>query len=202
MDKHPFQSTPARKYCVVRSAAESYAIAADAIREITMVPPSILVPGCQPIMVAMGHLRNEFLPIVSLAQLLRAGHRWAKEVDESQMSFVVQQWESTMRMLVIQGECCRWGILIEGVPTLQSLELCMTSEFSLPHSALSSNEPTQNTSNQPVIATASQDGEIVRVLDTHRLYRRAEEILRRAWEQWDSNHLTGRKQSEVLTCVS
>lgn len=201
MEYYSLQSTPTRKYCVARSGTESYAIAADVIREITMVPPSILVPGCQPILVAMGHLRNEFLPIVSLAQLLQVGHHWAQGVVASEGAFIAPHWNVGTRMLVIQGECCRWGVLIEGVPTLQSLELCMTSELTLPSTETFSDNASHNSSTQPVIATAFHSDGIIRVLDPLRLYRRAEEILRRAWEQWDSKHLTGSKQNEVLTCV-
>lgn len=152
----PTQLRPAAvdKHCVFRGGRSWYSLAATAIREVTVTPELVRVPGSHAVLAGLCHARNEFLPAVLLQPLL--GHHAAEPVDAG-------------RMLVLSGTGGSWAMLVEEIIALESLETITDPDarFSDLHSA--------------VMGTATFRNQVVRVLDPNALYRRAEELLRNSW---------------------
>ncbi len=61
------------QFCIFRVGSESFALAASSVREVAEHPPVVRVPDSPSALVGLCHLRNEFLPVLSLRDLLMEG---------------------------------------------------------------------------------------------------------------------------------
>lgn len=145
----------AEKQCVFRVGSSWFSLLATAVREVTMAPDLVRVPGSHPALAGLCHVRNEFVPVVLLGPLLG-------DAADAQ--------PAARKMLVLSGSAGNWALLVEEVVALESLETLIDPD------ARSS-----DVGASAVMGTATCRDQVVRVLDPNSLYRRAEELLRSCW---------------------
>ncbi len=145
---------PSDQHCVFRVGDDVFAVAATDIREFVEAVPIVAVPQSPPCLVGLCHLRNEFVPVLSLSSLIAGA-----STDRSQMEF----------LLVIDSPEGAWALAISQATGLEKLELASTS----------GTHP--DTQSRLVLGTASYRDTVVRVLDANRLYRAAADLLDHMW---------------------
>jgi chemotaxis signal transduction protein len=143
------------KYCVFVSGSGWYAVPALAVREVAPCPDLFRVPAADVSLAGICHLRNEFLAIVRL-DLLQA--------HEAQANHDPQQ------LLVLTANAGAWGLLVDKVVALESMEFSIRTELDREDGHLDLQ-----------IGAATYHDHFVRLLDPHHLYRYAELRLRNAW---------------------
>ncbi len=143
------------QFCIFRVGAESFAMAAKGVREVVERPGMVRVPDSPPALLGVCHLRNEFLPVLSLHGLLIEGEDQAAELP-----FV----------LVMTGADGPWAVPISRALDLEALETASTADTDW-------SDPVT----RAVVGTATFRDEVVRVLDADALYRLAEELLESVW---------------------
>lgn len=153
----PCRPVAADKHCVFRCGGSWFSMPATAVREVAMAPDLVRVPGSHTVLAGLCHLRNEFVPILLLGGLLgeSGGHRTAAQ-----------------KLLVISGSSGDWGLLIDEIVALESVETSLNPELRL-----------QDGRYAAVMGTATYQNQVIRVLDAHSLYRRAEEALQICWSK-------------------
>ncbi|WP_153556274.1 chemotaxis protein CheW [Roseimaritima sediminicola] len=146
---------PAAKHCVFSAGGNWYAMPATAVQEITVAPPLVAVPQCASVVIGMGHIRSQFVPVLAIDALLSAEPR---PVTDPENRIIVLDVPHT------------WGIRIAEAPGIAALEtLAIGGAAAEDHLA------------GLVLATAMYEDRIVNVLDPTTLYRHAETLLRRHW---------------------
>jgi purine-binding chemotaxis protein CheW len=156
---HPYE-----RYCVVRRGASRFAVASLAVREV--VPPDCFVslPGSPTTVAGLCHQRNEFLVVLNLESL-------AGDVPSS---------ADRSQVLVLSGPHGPWGVLIDAVEALVTLDVSVDSE------------PKPMASwDGSVLGCATHNDHVVRVLDVNSLYRFAEQTLGGSWQSGGSSVWTG-----------
>lgn len=143
------------RFGVVRRGSSWFAVPALSIREI--VPPASLtaVPAAPALVAGLCHERNEFFVVLRLEAL--AGEHAPAPSDKP-------------RMLVLTGPHGPWGLLIDEIAGIESLEVSVNAEAKQPDSWMAA-----------VLGSATHDGRVVRVLDVGSLYRFAERSLSEHW---------------------
>ena len=144
------------KYCVVRSGDSWFAFPALSIREVTVRPRVVCVPRAEASLSGLCHLRNEFLPVLSAAVLLGTGETAA--VEE--------------RMLVFEGVDGPWGLCVDHVAGLESLEISRSTE-----------RWSSQLSSSSSVGSASFRDHVLQVLDPDALYRSAATLLESSWSE-------------------
>lgn len=151
-------ATAVDKHCVFRCGGSWYSLLATSVREVMMAPPWVRMPGGDTALAGLCHVRNEFIPALSLPALL----------GEAEATGT-----SNGKLLVIGGSAGNWALLVDEVVALEPLEtLTMPDARSVDHRQAA------------VLGTATFRDQVVRVLDPNRLYRSAEHRLRDSWNEW------------------
>ncbi len=143
------------KYCVFVSGSGWYALQALAVREVAPCPVLFRLPATDAALAGICHLRNEFLAIVRL-DLLQA-HEAQANRDPRQL-------------LVLTGTAGAWGLLVDEVVALESMEFSIRTEVEREDSHLDLQ-----------VGAATYRDNFVRLLDPHHLFRYAEHRLLDAW---------------------
>ncbi|MEM1068176.1 MAG: chemotaxis protein CheW [Planctomycetota bacterium] len=143
------------KQFVFRTGDLWFSVPATAVREVTIAPQWVQVPGCHPSLAGLCHLRSEFIPVVALQQLL--------DIDGI---------EGTDRQdkLIIFGGRVSWAIPVAEAAALESLETLITPE--LRH---------EDSNPNLIMGTAIFRDQIVRVLDANAVLRLAQKSLEETW---------------------
>ena len=143
------------KYCVFEHAGTTFAILANAIREVSLRPPHARVPDAPPMLAGIVHLRNEFLPLLRDPEVFETeGKTGPREAQ----------------VVIVNGENGPWGLLVDRVIGLVPLEV-----------SLSSGATGNRGLAAAVMGSATLDHRIVRVLDERSLHRSISEQLNRFW---------------------
>lgn len=143
------------KHCIFRYGQSWFSLPAISVREITIAPDLVKVPNCDQSLAGLCHLRSEFIPVISLTQLL--------SVDASQNSGAHDN------LMVINGHSV-WALLIAEVAALESLETLVA-----PEGRSDDMNPT------PVTGTAMFRDQIVSVLDPNIIFRIVHHSLETHW---------------------
>lgn len=143
------------KHCVFRCDRSWFSLPAIAVREITIAPELVRVPNCHRSLAGLCHLRSEFIPVLSLTQLM--------STDDAQST------ESHSKLLVINSSSV-WALQIAEAAALESLETLVA-----PEARMDDLNPT------PVTGTAMFRDQIVRVLDPMIIVRMARQSLENLW---------------------
>jgi purine-binding chemotaxis protein CheW len=149
------------RYCVLRQGTAWFAVPAIAVREVLPRPSITSVPGLEGSVAGLCHLRTGFLPVLSLGSLL-GEHTTANSAGA--------------QLLVMNDVHGAWGLLLDEVVGLDSLEVCVNSDGQLARDWTSA-----------VLGSATSRNQVVRVLDPQALYRHVDESLKSpqvdAWER-------------------
>jgi chemotaxis signal transduction protein len=142
------------KYCVFISDASWYALPALAVREVTPCPILFRVPATDNWLAGICHLRNEFLAVVRL-DLLHRRDSGAKPCPQ--------------QLLVVSGTARVWGLLVDEVVALESLESSVRADLDRDDGYFDFQ-----------MGAATYREQFVRLLDPHQLYGYAEHRQREA----------------------
>ena len=162
---------PGSTHCVFRSGAGRFALPADAVREVLPCPALVAVPHSDPVLVGVCHLRSEFVPVLRPNELALEGERHPP---------------TEQQLIVIDQKGGPWGLLVDQVAGLMSLEL----------SAAADDEAGEVQDTSALVGWATYESEIVRVLDAQRLHAQALETLTKSWSR-----RAGRAQGTSLVSV-
>lgn len=143
------------KHCIFRYDQSWFSLPAISVREIVIAPDLVGVPNCDKALAGLCHLRSEFVPVISLTQLLGAG---------------ANQSAGAHGNLMVINSGSVWAMLIDEAAALESLETLVT-----PDNRIDDMDPT------PVTGTAMFRDQIVRVLDPNVVFRMARESLEDYW---------------------
>jgi chemotaxis signal transduction protein len=158
------------KHCIFRCDRSWFSLPAICVREITIAPDFVRIPNCHRTLAGLCHLRSEFIPVLSLTELL--------SVDRPETP------ETHGKLMVINGSSV-WAMLIAEAAALESLETLVALDLRMDDMT-----PT------PVTGTAMFRDQIVRVLDPIAVFRMAQQSLESGWQGTqipfrDSDHHPG-----------
>jgi len=151
---HVLDVQSARMYCVFRRGTSWFAVPALAVREVLFRPAIAHVPNTSPLLSGLCHVRTEFLPVLNLGPLL--GGDASAQGDATQL-------------LVISSDERTWGLLVDQVVALNSLETYVSAERD------------SNSWFAAVLGWARYQDQVLRVLDPSAYYRVAETALEQEW---------------------
>lgn len=143
------------KQFVFRTGALWFSVPATAVREVTIAPQWVSVPGCHPSLQGLCHLRSEFIPVIALQQLLDLDGIAANERQDK---------------LIIFGGRISWAIPVIEAAALESLETLITPELRQ-----------EDAHPNLIMGTAIFRDQIVRVLDANAILRLAQKSLEESW---------------------
>lgn len=150
MNKYELQQL--EKHCVFRCGAHWFAAPAVGVREVVPRPMIVDVPDSAPSLVGLCHIRNEFVPVLSLRALLEGQSDSDRSGD--QMLIMAAPTNAT------------WGVLVDAVAALSALDVSINTDGR-----------SNDAWSAAVMGSATCRGEIVRVLDVNALYRLATQRL-------------------------
>lgn len=154
-------NTDAGKQFVFRTGSLWFSVPAIAVREVTIAPQWVRVPGCHSSLQGLCHLRSEFIPVIALQQLLNLDGITGNERQDK---------------LIIFGGRISWAIPVVEAAALESLETLITPELR------------QEDGNPNLImGTAIFRDQIVRVLDANAVLRLAQKSLEESWRDVPAN---------------
>ena len=144
-------------FCVFHCAEKWFGVPALSVRELSPRPNLVAVPRTHPVLVGLCHVRNEFLPMVSCRILMGEG---------------VPSVGDERQMLVIETASTHWGLLVDKVTGLESLEVTFDLDANFSEHASTATQ-----------GWATYKEHAVRVLDPAGLFRQAHAILLQAWRE-------------------
>ncbi len=147
------------KYCVFRQSDVLFALPARCVVEVTPNPVMVPVPSADRVLAGIAHLRNEFLAVVDLGALVDGG----ETADQSDK-----------QLLVVKGAHGSWGLYVDRVVGLESLEVSNSQDVR-----------DEDDWAAAMIGSATLRNEVTRILNPSSLYRLAEGVLTKAWTQPD-----------------
>lgn len=153
MNRHVYSNTDVQaceKYCVFELGRRAYALLATSVREVGICPSITIVPGAAEVLAGLGHIRNEFVPILDFGT---SGARTRRPGRENQV-------------VVISGDHAAWAILVDRVMGLEPLEVSLRSD-----------EGQSLGIGAAVMGTATVESRVVQVLDERALYRHVASLL-------------------------
>ena len=150
----PLDLQTCEKYCVFQRGGDTLGILATAVREVALRPTIAVVPDADPSLAGLCHLRNEFLPVVSLNDLNTRGGQTAD-----------------MQIIVFTAANGSWALLVDRVIGLVPLEVSLSTHVGSGGGWTSA-----------LMGSASHDDQIVRVMDANALFRFVEDSLNRYWQ--------------------
>jgi chemotaxis signal transduction protein len=145
------------RFCVFQSGEACFGIPALAVRHVAPRPALTPIPQSDPILLGLGHVQNEFLPVVSLRALTQVQYEHSQELEK--------------QLLVLIGHQGAWGLLIDQVITLAPLETSYSSfttqedRWSVVH-----------------VGSASYLDQFLQILDPVALYQYAAGLLEVFWQ--------------------
>lgn len=143
------------KYCVFERGNNLYGVLATAVREVGLRPAVAHMPDSHPLLAGLGHLRNEFVPLL---------------VDQDRADQLRRPTGEERQVVVIGGENGAWGLLVDRVLGLMALEVSLCGE--------SRTAPGWSAA---VMGAATWDHRVVRILDERALYRSVADSLNSYW---------------------
>jgi chemotaxis signal transduction protein len=149
-----FDLQPGHTHCVFRRGTSWFALPALSVREVLSRPSIVIVPHARSPLTGLCHVRSEFLPVLNLGPLF--GEEAAFLSTESQM-------------VVIEAAEGNWGLLVDQVVALTSLETSVAPEGS------------SNSWSAAVLGWATYRDQVVRVVEPGVYYRLAEVELDAGW---------------------
>ncbi len=141
-----------QKHCVFRCGDCWFSMPATAVRELTIAPDLVQVPFCHSSVAGLGHLRSEFIPVVTLDGLLSF---------EAKLDRTTQD-----HLLVLEGSNL-WALLISESVGLETIETIVSQD------AMSESNV--------VLGTAMYRDRIIRVLNPAALLNTAQTLLEQFW---------------------
>jgi chemotaxis signal transduction protein len=159
---HPTESNQAitdppqsDKHFLFRCEQSWFSVPAVAVREVSVAPEFVTVPGCDEAVEGLCRQQSEFIPVISLGALL--------DLDRCD-----QRQENNQLLTLSTGAV--WAIRIAEAAALEALETIPSQDFGRGDVVTS-----------PVIGTAGFGEHVVRVLNPDRLYERTHQMLERQW---------------------
>lgn len=153
-------------YCIFQVAGDFFAAAATQIREITSKPGYATAPCSSSVLAGVWHEGSEFLP------MLRLPFQANSDPDNE------------THVLVIHGPFGRWGLLVDHVHNIATIECSQ------------GNEACNNEWSTALMGMSTWNGQSVRVLNLDGLYRLSEEMLEYDWTRQIDATDEGRMSSE------
>lgn len=155
------------KHVLFRLGKSWFSVPAIAVREVTIAPDLISVPGCHSSLEGLCRQQSEFIPVISL-------DAWF-EIETTD-----RRGENN-QLITLEGNSV-WAIRVSEVTTLQSLETIASQE-----------DRNDERSSSPVIGTAIFGDRVIRVLNPDRLYQFAAQSLE---QQWAEKELDNHQQAD------
>ncbi len=146
----------AGKQFVFRSGRLWFSVPAIAVREVTIAPAWVQVPGCHSSLAGLCHIRSEFIPVVALEELL--------DIDG------IRPTERQDKLVILSGRVT-CAIRVAEAAALESLETLIAPE--LRH---------EDGNPNLILGTAMFRDQIVRVLDPNAVLRLAQKSLEESWQ--------------------
>ena len=143
------------KQFIFRTGSRWFSVPAIAVREVTIAPALVPVPGCHAALAGLCHYRSEFIPVLALDQLLDMDGNHSSEPQDR---------------LIILGDRMSWAMPVAEAAALESLETLMTPE--LRH---------EETNPNLIMGTSIFRGQIVRILDEKAVLKIAQKLLEESW---------------------
>ncbi len=153
---HSGVATQSDKHFLFRCGPSWFSIPAFCVREVSITPEVVHVPGCDPVLEGLCRKQSEFIPVISLAALL--------DLDTADCH------QENHQLITLCGQQV-WAIRIAEASALESLD------------TLSSPDLRSDDAASPVIGTAVRGDQIVRVLNPEKLYQLTSQALEQAWSQ-------------------
>ena len=148
-------SEPTEKQFLFRCEQSWFSVPAVAVREVTVSPEFVSVPGCHEAVEGLCRQQSEFIPVISLVALL--------DLECSR-----ERQENNQLLTLSAGAV--WAIRIAEAAALEALE------------TIPSQEPRAiDADPSPVVGTSVFDEHVVRVLSPDRLYQQAQRALQDQW---------------------
>ncbi len=148
-------STESDKQFLFRCEQSWFSVPAVSVREVSVAPEFVTVPGCHEVVDGLCRQQSEFIPVISLGALLNLD-RGDERCGNNQ--------------LLTLSTGTAWAIRIAQAAALESLETIPSQDFRQGDAASS-----------PVLGTAVFGEHVVRVLNPERLYQLAQQQLEGLW---------------------
>jgi chemotaxis signal transduction protein len=142
----------ASMHCVFRRGGSYFALPAASVREVAPRPPIASVPHSGPALIGLCHVRSEFLPVLSLQTLV---------------ADCAAALPSEQQMLVVNGADGPWGLLVDQVVALDSVEASMPMETG-----------TDDPFGGAIVGWGAYADQVVRVIHPQRFHQMAEQAIR------------------------
>ena len=146
-------SKPTTTHCVFRRGECWLALPALDVREAMPCPDLVFVPGTPRSISGLVHVRSEFIPVLNLGAVL-------PESDSSSEDI----------MLIVDDADGPWGVLVDEVTSLRSLEVSDAPAADL-------FDPTCT-----IVGWATHENTVIQVLDSYRIRAFAEQHLAKMWQ--------------------
>lgn len=143
------------RHCLFRTGQAYFALPARTVREVSIRPKIVSVPGAAAVLAGVCHFRNEFLPTLSLRPLV---------------SNAIADHSSESQIVVVDEEDGAWALLVDEVISLEPLEAALATE-TLDDDAWS----------EAIIGWATYRDHSVRIIDPEALYNAVADVLQTAW---------------------
>ncbi len=153
------------KYCVFRSGDDRFCLPAPSIRNVGPRPVLCRLPMTDDVLAGLAHEQREFIPVYSF-RVIRG---------------VVSLPQQEQQILVLTADSGAWGLLIDEVHGLESLEL-----------SLNSNRGQSGTWSSICVGSTAFMDQVVTAIDSQDLLEFVQEQLHQSW-----NH--ARQQAIELT---
>lgn len=145
----------ADKHFLFRCEQSWFSVPAVTVREVTVAPDFVTMPGCHQAVEGLCRQQSEFIPVISLAALL--------DLDSSQ-----ERQENNQLLTLSTGAV--WAIRIAEAAGLEHLDTIPSQELRPGDCGPSC-----------VIGTSAFDERVIRVLNPERLYQQAQQALEGQW---------------------
>ncbi len=155
-----FDFNQSDKYCIFECCQETLGIEAAWIRNVNNRPELSQVPFTDQLLAGLAYVHKEFLPVFDLTNIIDNNH--------------VNANSSSQQTLVISSDPGAWGILIDQVLGLDSLEISFNG----------AREDTASWSGVN-IGSATYRDQFVSIIDPNSLYRIIDERLESCWQRFD-----------------
>ena len=167
-----FDSQPCDKHLVFRNGASWFSLPALAVREVTFRPKIVPVPNSHRVLAGLCHIRNEFLPVLSLRAL------FSEDISSANVE---------AQLIVVGNSDAPWAILVDEVLALESLETTVSTGVEFDEDG-----------GVPVESWATYQDQSIRVLDPAALYEFAQNVLETAWFDEEAAENRNEKADESL----
>ena len=157
---NPLNAPASEQYCVFLVGGIWFALPATLIREVAAKPTIAAVPLSNSALAGLCHEGSEFLPVIRLPSRLSSNEPAQKPCSLER------------QMLVLNGPNGPWGLLIDQVHGIESLECSHDAEGYCDDWSTA------------VMGTSAWQDQIVRILHADGLYRLAEQMLKRDWSKF------------------